>query len=93
MCDDFFDGWDDSFSDPDSDFEEDLMDEYADTEYAESTDKESINQESLESEENRLFDMAETVILGSMVVGNAIEESLDEKKRRKLLQSDDKSEE
>jgi hypothetical protein len=91
MCDDFFeDNFEDNLFDPDNDFEEDLMDEHVDIEYSEFANDESLIQESGESDESRLIDMAETVIFGSMIVGNAIEESLDEKRRLELLRTEGK---
>ena len=91
MCDDFFeDHLDENIFDPDNDFEEDLIDDHSDIEDSEFSDEESINEEPLENEGNRVFDMAEKVIFSSMIIGNAIEDSLDEKRRRERLKSIEK---
>ena len=90
MCDDFFDDYfEDNLFDPSDDFEEDIAEEYTFNDSDDFISEESIDQETAENYENRQFDMAEAVIFGSMVVGNAIEESRDEKRRKQLIDSED----
>lgn len=90
MCDDFFDDPIENNSfDSDNDCEEDFADEHPfdDTELM---DMPCESHSSTEQEEQRCFDLAETLIFGSMIYGNAYEEAIDEKRRRELLQSEEK---
>jgi len=93
MCDDFFDdmdGFEDAMFDPNNDFEEDIAGEFFQSEDEDYHDNFLDQLESdIKNEQN--ITLAEAMIVGTMVVGNAMEESLDEKRRRKLLQSNDKS--
>jgi hypothetical protein len=82
MCDDYWDEFDDTFydfdADFDADFEENLLDECAcdsDTEHT---------GDHPENEEQSKLDLNGAIIFGSMILGNAYEDSLDEK--RKLRQ-------
>lgn len=87
MCDDFFDdmdGMDDSSFDPSDDFQEDLFDEQNDG-IEGLIDDEPNGQEFTHDDENRQFDMADAVIMGSMIAGNAYEEAIDEKRRAELI--------
>ncbi len=92
MCDDFFeDYFEDNIFDCDKDYDEDCADEYV------------INGEELidvfdgpggspEQEEQRSFDLAEALIFGSMIYGNAYEEMLDDKSLKKTDSIGKKSE-
>ena len=96
MCDDYFD--DDSGESCDSencsdDFQDESFDEEdcynEDTDFEE-TDEEDVDiSESTEDEVLPTFDMADAIILGSMIAGNAYEEAVDEK----MLRSNDKTKE
>ena len=90
MCDDDFN--EDVFGDEESfgedientDFEDEQCDYDEDAEYV--VLSEVIENEILPGSE----DLAETIIVGSMIVGNAYEEAFDEKERLALLRLQDK---
>lgn len=87
MCDDFFeDNFEENVFDCDKDYDEDCADEYGEG----PIDVFDEPGRSPEKEEQRLFDLADVIIFGSMIYGNAYEEELDDKKRKQLLQSDEK---
>ena len=89
MCDDFFeDTFEDNFFDPDNDFQEDLVDEYAFDDTDNLFNDKPNNKESGKSQEDRLYDAAEILIFGSMIFGNAYEEGIDEKRRKQAVEGD-----
>ena len=87
MCDDFFDddmdGMDDAMFDPSDDFQEDLFDEQNDG--LEGLIDEDPEAQVSSVDTNGKVDMADAVIMGSMIVGNAYEEAIDEKRRAELI--------
>jgi len=86
MCDDFFDdNFEDSFNDPSNDIEDDLFD---DGDWYEDTDSlvdESADNTSPASSDKKVYDHAEALIFGSMIVGNAYEEAMDRKHNQDLI--------
>lgn len=89
MCDDFFeDHFENDTFDSGNDYDEDFADEYGE----ELIDVFDEPGRLPEKEEQRLFDLGDAIIFGSMIYGNAYEEGLDDKKRKQLLKSREKKE-
>jgi len=94
MCDDYFD--DDSGESCDSencsdDCSDESFDEEADCDECEDFEKtdeeDACLSESADDEVLPTVDMVDTIILGSMIAGNAYEEAVDRENRLKLLNS------
>jgi len=94
MCDDYFD--DDSGECGESEnCSDDLLDEPFDEEadcdecedFEETDERDVDDSEPAEDEVLPTFDMADAIILGSMIAGNAYEEAADRENRLKLLNS------
>ena len=89
MCfnDDFdFDGYDD-MDDLGDDFSEDLFEDEFEPELDELEMQEENNDEPIDPES--LFDFQEAFIIGGMIVGQAYEDSLDEKEQRNKKGNDE----
>ena len=87
MCDNFFDGWDDmddSFSDPGSDFEEDMADDAGGDWYEDDEnwidDPEIHNSSGTIDSKPDLFDLADAMLLG--MIGGAFYDSATEEKQQ-----------
>ncbi len=91
MCDDFFDddmdGLDDNYSAPGNDFQEDRADDAGGEWYKDEdslVDEQADNTFSDTPDEERAFDQTGAFILGSMIVGNAYESTLDRIQTKKI---------